>query len=59
MGSPPLKEIQDLSREELLGLLEDASLNWLAHDGLWFQAVEERFGTAEAGLCNQCQVAEQ
>lgn len=52
------KEIEDLSREELLGLLEDASLNWLAHDGLWFQAVEKRFGTHEASLCNQAAIAQ-
>jgi len=25
-------------------LLADAAKNWLAHDGLWFQAVEKRFG---------------
>ena len=31
------------SREELEGMLEDAALNWLAHDGLWFLAVEDRF----------------
>ena len=33
---------------ELAGLLEDAALNWLALDGLWFQAVEKKFGTEEA-----------
>jgi len=32
-----------LSREELEGMLEDAALNWLAHDGLWFLAAEDRF----------------
>jgi hypothetical protein len=32
------------SREELEGMLQDAALNWLAHDGLWFLAVEEKFG---------------
>ena len=52
-----LRDIQDLSRDELLGLLEDSALNWLAHDGLWFQAVEERFGTEQAGLCNQQAIA--
>ncbi len=31
------------SKEELIGLLEDAAKNWLAHDGLWFQAAEEKF----------------
>jgi hypothetical protein len=32
------------SREELEGMLLDAGLNWLAHDGLWFRSVEDRFG---------------
>ena len=52
-----LKTIEDLGREELLGLLQDASLNWLAHDGLWFQSVEEKFGTEEASFCNQKAIA--
>lgn len=38
-----MKEIQDLDRDELMVLLENAAKNWLAHDGLWFQAVEEKF----------------
>lgn len=50
-------DFQNLSKEELLGLLEDASLNWLAHDGLWFQAVEENFGIENASLCNQKAIA--
>jgi hypothetical protein len=29
-------------------MLEDQAKNWLAHDGLWFQAVERRFGMEEA-----------
>lgn len=33
-----------LPKEQLVGMLEDAAKNWLAHDGLWFLAVEERFG---------------
>ncbi len=37
-----MKEIQDLNREELLAFLQGAAKNWLAHDGLWFQAVEDR-----------------
>jgi|YNPBryantNP2012_1023418.scaffolds.fasta_scaffold00557_4 hypothetical protein len=36
------------SREELIGLLEDAARNWLAHDGLWFLAAEEAFGMEAA-----------
>jgi hypothetical protein len=39
-----MKEIKDLTKEELTELLTDASKNWLAHDGLWFQAVENKFG---------------
>ncbi len=35
---------EDLSKKELLELLADAGKNWLAHDGLWFQAVEKKFG---------------
>jgi len=37
-----------LSKEELINLLEDAAKNWLAHDGLWFLAAEERFGLETA-----------
>jgi len=51
-------DISTLSRAELLGFLEDASLNWLAHDGLWFQAVEDRYGTETASLCNQKAIAQ-
>jgi hypothetical protein len=29
-------------------LLIDAAKNWLAHDGLWFRAVEEKFGMEAA-----------
>jgi len=43
-----MKEVKDLSKEELIGLLEDASKNWLAHDGLWFRAVEDKFGIKAA-----------
>jgi len=35
-----IKMLEDLSRETLVGMLEDFAKNWLAHDGLWFQAVE-------------------
>ena len=50
-------DFRNLSKKELLGLLEDASLNWLAYDGLWFQAVEEYFGIENASLCNQKAIA--
>ncbi|UCE24284.1 MAG: hypothetical protein JSU74_13500 [Candidatus Zixiibacteriota bacterium] len=34
---------RQLSRETLEGMLTDFAKNWLAHDGLWFQAVENKF----------------
>ncbi len=43
-----MKELKDMSREELIELLEDAAKNWLAHDGLWFQAVEKKFNLKTA-----------
>jgi hypothetical protein len=40
--------LRQLSKEELIGLLENAAKNWLAHDGLWFLAVEGAFGMETA-----------
>lgn len=40
--------LDDLSREELIALLEVYAKNWLAHDGCWFLAVEEQFGLETA-----------
>lgn len=37
-----------LPKEQLVAMLEDAAKNWLAHDGLWFQAAEARFGMEAA-----------
>lgn len=37
-----------LPKEQLAGMLEDAAKNWLAHDGLWFQAVEGACGMEAA-----------
>lgn len=34
-------QLKGLPRETLLGMLEDFAKNWLAHDGLWFQAIEK------------------
>lgn len=39
-----MTEPKDLTKEELVELLKDAAKNWLAHDGLWFQAVENKCG---------------
>lgn len=37
-----------LPKEQLVGMLEDAAKNWLAHDGLWFLAVEGQCGMETA-----------
>jgi hypothetical protein len=34
----------DLSREDLLKVIQVYAKNWLAHDGCWFLAAEETFG---------------
>lgn len=39
-----MKEAKDMLKEEIFELLKDASKNWLAHDGLWFRAVEDKYG---------------
>ncbi len=39
---------QPLSRELTEAMLSDFAKNWLAHDGLWFQAVEKQFGLDKA-----------
>ena len=39
---------EPFNRDDLEGMLRDAALNWLAHDGLWFLAVEEKFGAEVA-----------
>ena len=45
---PDRQSLFELDKETLVELLEDQAKNWLAHDGLWFQAVEEHFGMAAA-----------
>ena len=40
--------LQDLSREELIELVEIYAKNWLAHDGCWFLAAEEKLGMGTA-----------
>lgn len=43
-----MKDVNDFDSHELQALLTDAAKNWLAHDGLWFRAVEEKFGMETA-----------
>lgn len=38
----------ELSREDLLRALRMFAANWLAHDGCWFLAAEEKHGMEEA-----------
>ena len=40
--------LDEFTREELEGMLQDAALNWLAHDGLWFLAAEAAYGMPAA-----------
>ena len=44
--------LKALPREVLLDLIEKMSINWLANDGIWFQAVEKQFGMGDAKRCN-------
>ncbi len=43
-----MDQIQNLSRQELLRLIEVYAKNWLAHDGCWFLAAEEKYGMDSA-----------
>ncbi|MDD5285226.1 MAG: DUF6125 family protein [Desulfuromonadaceae bacterium] len=43
-GDEGISILNDLSKEELIKIIVDDAKNWLAHDGLWFQAIEKRYG---------------
>jgi len=43
-----------MGREDLLRALEMFAKNWLAHDGCWFLAAEERFGMETAIELDAC-----
>jgi hypothetical protein len=43
-----LETLRSLSKDELIRIIVDDAKNWLAHDGLWFQAVEGRHGMEAA-----------
>ncbi len=40
--------LESLSKEELIALISMYAKNWLAHDGVWFQSVERKYGMEEA-----------
>lgn len=42
------KILSQLSKEELIDLIELYSKNWLALDGVWFQSIERKLGMDEA-----------
>lgn len=44
--------LRSMTGEQLRSLREALSINWLANDGIWFQAVEERHGMTLAQQCN-------
>lgn len=43
-GDEGVSLLYDLSKEDLVRIIVDDAKNWLAHDGVWFQAVEKRYG---------------
>lgn len=43
-----MSAFDEMSREDLLQALGMFARNWLAHDGCWFLAAEERFGMETA-----------
>lgn len=47
---PEREHLLSLPKEILVDMLEDQAKNWLAHDGLWFQAVERHYGMPAAIL---------
>jgi len=46
------RALLEMPRERLLDLLGDLGRNWLAGDGIWFQAVEASDGIWDAKRCN-------
>jgi len=43
-GDEGIRLLYKLSKEELVRIIVDDAKNWLAHDGLWFQEIEKRYG---------------
>jgi hypothetical protein len=44
--------LMQLPERDLEALKEGLSVNWLANDGVWFQAVEKTYGMFDAKRCN-------
>ncbi len=47
-GMDGLVLLQTLTKDDLIRIVVDDAKNWLAHDGLWFQAVEGAHGMEAA-----------
>ncbi|HBG07802.1 MAG: hypothetical protein A2075_23005 [Geobacteraceae bacterium GWC2_58_44] len=43
-GDEGVRLLYALSKEELVRIITDDAKNWLAHDGVWFQSLEKKFG---------------
>lgn len=43
-GDEGVSLLYNLSKEELVKIIVDDAKNWLAHDGIWFQAIEKKYG---------------
>lgn len=46
------KALLNMSKDELLDLTNNLGVNWIANDGIWFQAVENVRGMNDAKRCN-------
>jgi len=45
-------DLINMPEDKKAGLMEALSVNWLANDGVWFQAIENTRGMSEAKRCN-------
>lgn len=43
-----MEHLRNLSREQLFALIDVHAKSWLAHDGCWFLAAEEKYGLETA-----------
>lgn len=43
-----IRLLYDLNKDQLVDIIVDSAKNWLAHDGLWFQAIENSHGMEAA-----------
>lgn len=48
------KPLLNMSRQQLLDLINSLGANWLAGDGIWFQNIEKQFSVLDAQRCAGC-----